>query len=113
MISAIWLERTLDRFGQIDVMFANAGVYIPGQFADGDPDAFSKLLTVNIDAVLRCVHAVIPQMNAQGSGDIIVTSSISGHIDVHWEPIYSASKHAVQTFVHTLRPPVGAPMASA
>ena len=59
--------------------------------------------TVNIDAVLRCVHAVIPQMKAQGSGDIIVTSSISGHIDIHWEPIYSASKHAVQTFVHTLR----------
>ena len=97
------VERTLDRFGRIDVMFANAGVYIPGQFADCDPDAFSELLTINIDAVLRCFHAVIPQMKAQGSGDIIVTSSISGHIDIHWEPIYSASKHAVQTFVHTLR----------
>ena len=97
------VERTLDRFGRIDLMFANAGIYIPGQFADGDPDAFSELLTVNIDAVLRCVHAVIPQMKAQGSGDIIVTSSVSGHIDIHWEPIYSASKHAVQTFVHTLR----------
>ena len=33
----------------------------------------------------------------------MVTSSISGHIDVHWEPIYSASKHAVQTFAHTVR----------
>ena len=97
------VERTLDRFDRIDLMFANAGIYIPGQFADGDPDAFSELLTVNIDAVLRCVHAVIPQMKAQGSGDIIVTSSVSGLIDIHWEPIYSASKHAVQTFVHTLR----------
>ena len=38
------VERTLDRFGRIDVMFANAGIYIPGQFADGDPDAFSELL---------------------------------------------------------------------
>ena len=97
------VERTLERFGRIDVMFANAGIYIPGEFADGDIDEFTRLLTINIDAVLRCAHAVIPTMKAQGSGDIVVTSSISGFIDVHWEPIYSCTKHAVQTFVHTVR----------
>ena len=97
------VDQTLEKFGQIDVMFANAGIYIPGKVEEGDPDAWSNLLTVNVDAVMRCAHAVIPQMKAQGSGDILVTSSISGHIDIHWEPIYSASKHAVQTFVHTLR----------
>ena len=37
------------------------------------------------------------------SGDILVTSSISGFIDIQWEPVYSASKHAIQGFVHTLR----------
>ena len=42
-------------------------------------------------------------MKAAGGGDIVVTSSISGFIDVHWEPIYSCTKHAVQTFVHTVR----------
>ena len=52
-------ERTLDHFGRIDVMLANAGIYIRGQFADGDPDAFSQMLTINVDAVLRCAHAVI------------------------------------------------------
>ena len=97
------VERTLDQFGAVDVMCANAGIYIPGEFADGDPEAFSELLTINVDAVLRCAHAVIPTMKKQGSGDIVVTSSISGFIDVHWEPIYSASKHAVQTFAHTVR----------
>ncbi len=97
------VERTLERFGRVDVMCANAGIYIPGEFADGDPDAFTRLMTINFDAVLRCAHAVIPAMTAQGAGDIVVTSSISGFIDVHWEPIYSASKHAVQTFVHTVR----------
>lgn len=76
---------------------------IPGPVEAGDPDAWSTLLTVNVDSVFRSAYAVIPYMKAQGQGDILVTSSISGFIDIHWEPIYSASKHAVQTFVHTLR----------
>lgn len=97
------VDKTIKQFGRVDVMFANAGIYIPGQVEEGDPDAWSTLLTVNVDSVLRCAHAVIPHMKTQGSGDILVTSSISGHIDIHWEPIYSASKHAIQTFVHTLR----------
>jgi len=49
------------------------------------------------------VHAVLPKMMAKKSGDILVTSSISGFSDIHWEPIYSASKHAMQSFVHTVR----------
>ena len=97
------VEQTVATFGRIDVMFANAGIYIPGEVEAGDPDAWSNLLNVNIDGVLRCVHAVLPHMKAQQSGDILVTSSISGFIDIHWEPIYSASKHAIQGFVHTLR----------
>ena len=97
------VERTLERFGRINVICANAGIYVPGEFADGDIDALTRMLTINVDAVLRCAHGVIPAMKAQGSGDIVVTSSISGFIDVEWEPIYSASKHAVQTFVHTVR----------
>ena len=97
------VQRTLERFGRIDAMFANAGIFIPGEFADGDMDAYSTLFKINVDAVLRCARAVIPQMKAQGSGDILVTSSISGHIDIHWEPVYSASKHAVEAFVNTLR----------
>ena len=101
-ISAM-VERTLDRFGRVDILLANAGIWIRGQFAEGDLDVYSTLLKINVDGVLRCVHAVIPQMKKQGKGDIIVTSSISGHHDLHGEPVYSASKNAVQTFVHTVR----------
>jgi len=97
------VELTLERFGRVDVLFANAGIYIPGDVADGDPDAWANLMDVNIDGVLRCTHAVLPHMMGQESGDILITSSISGHVDIVWEPIYSMSKHAIQTFVHTLR----------
>jgi len=102
------VEGTKRRFGRIDVLFANAGVCIPGQFIEGAPDSFAALVDVNVNGVLRCIHAVLPTMISQGSGDILVTSSISGHIDIHWEPVYSASKHAVQGLVHTLRRQVAA-----
>ncbi len=102
------VSTTVDHFGRVDVLFANAGIYIPGEVLEGDPDAWANLMRVNIDGVLRCAHAVLPGMVEQGSGDILVTSSVSGHIDIHWEPIYSASKHAVQGFVHTLRRQVAA-----
>ena len=95
--------RTLERFGRIDVMLANAGVYIRGQFAEGDIEQLTRMLALNVDGVLRCAHAVIPAMKAQGGGDIIVTSSIAGTTDIVGEPVYSASKNAVQTFVHTVR----------
>lgn len=97
------VERTLEHFGRIDVLFANAGVFIMGDYAAGDPDAYTNLLKVNVDGVLRCMHAVIPAMKEQGAGDILVTSSIAGHEELHLGPVYGASKHAIQTIVHTTR----------
>jgi len=102
------VAETLGYFGRLDVLFANAGLYIPGPVAQGDPDAWARLIDTNVTAVMRCVHAVLPAMLSQQSGDILVTSSISGFIDIAWEPVYSASKHAIQGFVHTLRRQVAA-----
>ena len=97
------IDATIERFGRIDVLFANAGIYIPGKVDEGNPVEWSNLMRINIDGVLNCVHAVLEQMKSQGSGDILMTSSISGFVDIDWEPIYSASKHAIQGFAHTLR----------
>lgn len=102
------VNQTLEQYDRVDVLFANAGFYIPGQFADSDLDALTRLIDVNVNGVLRCVHAVLPHMMAQKFGDILITSSIAGEIDLRDEPVYSASKHAIQTFVHTLRRQVAA-----
>ncbi len=91
------------RFGRVDVLFANAGIYIPGDVAEGDPDAWERMIAINVTSVFRAARRVLPGMMARGTGDIIVTSSISGHQALHWEPIYSASKHAIRSFVHGLR----------
>lgn len=94
---------TLDHFGRIDILLANAGIYVLGEVKDGDPDAWEQMIAVNVASVFRAIRAVLPGMIAQGSGHIVVTSSISGHSALHWEPVYSATKHAIQTFVHGLR----------
>ncbi len=89
--------------GRLDVFHANAGAYVGGVFAEGDPDEWDRVLNLNINAVFRSVHAVLPHLIAQKRGDIMITSSIAGLVPVVWEPIYTASKHAIQAFVHTLR----------
>lgn len=97
------VAETLARFGRIDILLANAGLYLPGDLVESDPDQFDEVIGVNVNAVFRAVRAVLPGMIAQGSGEIIVTSSIAGHQALHWEPVYSATKHAVQAFVHGVR----------
>ncbi len=84
--------------GGLDIFHANAGAYIGGPVAEGDPDVWDRVLNLNINAAFRCVRAVLPHMIAQKSGDIIFTSSIAGVVPVIWEPIYTASKFAVQAF---------------
>lgn len=100
---ATMMPRILDRFGKLDIFHANAGAYIGGDVVEGDPDAWDRMLNLNINAAFRSVQAVLPHMVERKTGDIIMTSSIAGLVPVVWEPIYTASKHAVQAFVHTVR----------
>lgn len=97
------LPRILEIAGGLDIFHANAGAYVGGPVAEGDPDAWDRMLNLNINAAFRSVHAVLPYMIAQKSGDILFTSSIAGVVPVVWEPIYTASKFAVQAFVHSTR----------
>ena len=89
--------------GPLDIFHANAGSYVGGAVAEGNPDEWDRMLTLNVSAAFRSVHAVLPGMIERGTGDIVMTSSVAGLTPVIWEPVYSASKHAVQAFVHALR----------
>ena len=97
------LPQILERSGQLDIFHANAGSYVGGPVEEGDPDAWDRMLNLNINATFRSVRAVLPHMIERKRGDIIMTSSIAGIVPVVWEPIYTASKHAVQAFIHTVR----------
>lgn len=97
------LPAILAEAGQLDIFHANAGAYIGGPVVEGDPDVWDRVLNLNVNAAFRSIHAVLPHMVERGTGDILVTSSIAGLVPVVWEPIYTASKFAVQAFVHTVR----------
>src|SRR5471032_3091254 len=97
------LPKILALAGGLDIFHANAGAYVGGDVAEGNPDDWDRMLNLNVNAAFRSVHAVLPHLVRQQSGDIIFTSSIAGIVPVAWEPIYTASKFAVQAFVHTTR----------
>lgn len=97
------MPQILEKAGPLDIFHANAGAYVGGPVSEGDPDVWDRMLNLNVNAVFRSIHAVLPHMIARRAGDILVTSSVAGVVPVVWEPVYTASKHAVQAFVHTVR----------
>ena len=97
------VSESISRFKKIDILIANAGLYEPDKIISGNPERWDRVINVNVTSVFRLVNLVLPYMRRNKFGDIAITSSISGHQAIHWEPIYSASKHAIQSFAHGLR----------
>ncbi|KMW56149.1 Ribitol 2-dehydrogenase [Candidatus Rhodobacter oscarellae] len=97
------LPEILGKVGHLDILYCNAGTYIGGDLDETDPDTIDRMLNLNVNAVMKNVHAVIPHMKERGVGDIWVTCSVAGHTAVPWEPVYSGSKWAMTCFVQTMR----------
>ncbi|TIO56690.1 MAG: SDR family NAD(P)-dependent oxidoreductase, partial [Mesorhizobium sp.] len=51
------MPEILERAGQLDIFHANAGAYVGGEVASGDPDQWDRMLNLNVNAVFRTVHA--------------------------------------------------------
>ena len=93
----------LDLAGRIDILHANAGLYVGGDLVDTQADAIDRMLNLNVNVVMKNVRDVLPHMIARGSGDILVTSSLAAHFPTPWEPVYASSKWAIDCFVQTVR----------
>jgi len=89
--------------GRIDILHANAGLYVGGDLVDAHSDAIDRMLHLNVNVVMKNVHDVLPHMIERGSGDIVVTSSLAAHYPTPWEPVYASSKWAINCFVQTTR----------
>ncbi|MFO1144974.1 MAG: SDR family oxidoreductase [Amaricoccus sp.] len=100
---AAMVPEILEKAGRIDILYCNAGIFIGGELVDTDAPTIDRMLTLNVNAVIKNVHAVLPHMIERGSGDIVVTCSWAGHAVIKHEPVYSASKYAITCFTQATR----------
>ena len=90
------INEILDQTDQIDILINNAGVGSNAVIEDVDIESDKSVFETNFWGVVRCIQAVLPTMRQQKSGHIIQVSSIAGRVGLPAQPIYSASKWALE-----------------
>jgi len=101
---AQFVQSALDNWGRVDVLINNAGIMPLSPLAAGKQDEWERTIDVNIKGVLWGIGAVLPVMEAQGSGQIInLGSSIGALSVVPTAAVYCASKFAVRAISDGLR----------
>ncbi len=76
------VDQALDRFGRIDSLINNAGIYIGKPFTDYTPGDYAAITAVNLAGFFHITQRVIPQMVIQGSGHVVnVSASLVDHAD--------------------------------
>jgi NAD(P)-dependent dehydrogenase (short-subunit alcohol dehydrogenase family) len=96
------VDQAVERFGGIDIVIANAGISSYGSVMQVDPDAFRRLIDVNVVGVYHTVRAALPSVIAR-RGYVLVVSSLAAYAAAPGMAPYNASKAAVEMFANALR----------
>lgn len=76
------VDQALDRFGRIDTLINNAGIYVGKPFTDYTLDEYRAITAVNLDGFFHMTQRTIPQMVGQGSGHIVnISTTLAEHAD--------------------------------
>ena len=97
---------TVERFGGIDVVLANAGIGTYGTVEKGDPQAWLRTVDVNLNGVYRTLHATLPHV-LERRGYIGVVCSIASFAPLAGMSSYSAAKAGAESLVRAVRQEVG------
>ena len=95
--------RTVEVFGRLDILVANAGVGHRGALVDSDWDGLEILLRTNMDGVLHSIRACVPYMRKTGSGHIMTISSVAYNLISPYAASYAASKAFVSSIANSIR----------
>ena len=96
------VERTLQKHGRIDVVWANAGIAAFGPLAYTDPAAWHRCLDVNVGGVFNTVRAALPAVVKQ-KGYVLISASVSSFAHPPAISAYAASKAAVEAMGNSWR----------
>ena len=100
---AALIDRTVDRYGRVDVLVGNAGVGYVGAVVDMTADDVERLVRTNVAGVVDLSRLVLRDMLDRHDGDIVVISSSAIWLPVPPLTVYSATKCGVDGFVRGLR----------
>jgi short-subunit dehydrogenase len=89
--------------GEVDILVNNAGVVFGGLFWEVEDESLFKTIDVNLNAVMWCTRAFLPDMIKKNSGHLVQLASAAGLIGVPLLSAYCASKHAVIGLSDTIR----------
>lgn len=88
------IQRVVEKYGDIDVLFNVAGTIIVKAFHDTSLDEFDLLFDVNVRSAFIVCRNVVLRMMQTGGGSIVIMSSISGHLGFAYEGVYNMTKAA-------------------
>jgi len=95
-------KNLIGKFQKIDVLVNNGSISQRGEASETDIQVDRQIMEINYFGNIALTKAVLPFMQSQKSGQIIVTSSIAGKFGFFLRSAYSASKHALQGFYESL-----------
>jgi NAD(P)-dependent dehydrogenase (short-subunit alcohol dehydrogenase family) len=98
-------QRAAAGLDRLDVACLNAGIVTgTGDLAELSDEQYRRILGVNVDGVVFGVRALLPLLERDGGGRIVVTASLAGLTTMESDPIYSATKHFLVGFVRSVAP---------
>jgi NADP-dependent 3-hydroxy acid dehydrogenase YdfG len=98
----LMVSQALERFGQIDAVFANAGFGAKRGFLEETPEFWREMVLTNVLGVAYTIRATLPHIRERGTGHYMLTSSVAGRRALPGS-LYSSTKWAVTGMAESLR----------
>jgi len=96
------VDATVERFGRLDILVANAGVGSYHPFAETPPEHIEEMLDVNLKGTIYAVRAALPHLIVSGAADIVAVASEAGRRAAPNQAVYCASKFGQVGFIRAL-----------
>lgn len=97
------VDETVEKFGQVDIVIANAGITLFGDFFTYSPESFTRVLQVNLGGTFFLAQAATKQMKKQlTGGSLLFTSSVTGHQAHKDLAVYGMTKAALEMLAKNL-----------